>query len=55
MAKKKEGIPIDCKQCTFSDTEAVNHLLPCRNVDRNPKGFKVGDWPKECSHFDKRK
>lgn len=55
MAKKQDKQLVDCKQCTFSDTVAVNCLLPCRNLKRNPKGFKVGDWMRECEEFKKRK
>lgn len=51
MAKKQDKQLVDCKQCTFSDTEPVNCLLPCRNKERNPKGFKVGAWRKECKYF----
>lgn len=55
MAKQPEKNLVDCRQCIFSDPEPVNCLLPCRNTDRNPKGFKVGAWEKECKHFQKRK
>lgn len=55
MAKKADKQLVDCKECEFSDTVAVNVLLPCRNTERNPEGFKVGDWHRECSYFKKRK
>jgi hypothetical protein len=54
MAKKQDKQLVDCKTCIYSDTVAVNVLLPCRNKERNPDGFKVGDWLRECDYYKRR-
>jgi hypothetical protein len=46
---------VDCKMCKFGGKEVVNHLLDCFNKERNPKGYKVGCWLKECRFYQARK
>ena len=56
MAKKtKEPIMVDCQKCVSGGTEVVNHLLDCNNKERNPMGYKVGRWLKECKYYKERK
>lgn len=51
MAKTEKKPLVDCCQCVHSPGEIVNIMLDCNNKVRNPKGFKVGSWPKECQYF----
>lgn len=55
MAKKQQNNTelIDCKQCVFGG-EVFNHMIDCNNKERNPRGYKVGYWPRPCSHFKKK-
>lgn len=54
MAKQAQKDLVDCKQCESSDTEPINGMVPCRNKERNPKGFKVGAWAKRCDYYKER-
>lgn len=54
MAKKTDKVMVDCKKCRYSDTVPVNCMLPCRNKERNPNGFKVGDWERFCDYYNPR-
>ena len=52
MAKKTNDKElVDCRQCVSGGTEVVNHLMDCFDKERNPMGYKVGVWLKECKHF----
>lgn len=56
MAKKQQNgneEHVDCKQCAFGG-EVFNHMIDCNNKERNPRGYKVGYWPRPCSHFKKK-
>lgn len=57
MAKKQEteSVLVDCTLCESGSTEAVNFLVDCFNKERNPGGFKVGSWKKECRYYKRRK
>lgn len=55
MAKKEEKKPlVKCEECAFGGREVINFLLDCNNSDRNPNGYKVGRWERECKYFQKR-
>ena len=55
MAKQVEKKLVDCLKCQFGGTESINHLTDCTNKERNPNGYKVGCWLKECKQFKERK
>lgn len=57
MAKKQtdENVLVDCKLCAYGSDEVVNYLIACNNKVCNPKGYKMGDWKRECRYYQKRK
>ncbi|MBV5348878.1 hypothetical protein JZU61_04380 [bacterium] len=56
MAKKQEEkILIDCLKCEFCGGEVVNIMVDCSNKLRNPGGFKVGYWKRECRYFKQKR
>ena len=56
MAKKaEETILIDCRQCEHCGGEVVNIMVDCNNKERNPRGYKVGYWKRECRYFKSKK
>ena len=55
MAKKTNDKElVDCLKCFYGGVESINHLTDCHNKERNPMGYKVGCWLKECKHFKQR-
>lgn len=50
MAKKEEEQSVRCTDCIFSDV-VVNYMTDCSNKEANPKGFKMGTYPRRCKHF----
>lgn len=52
MAKNtKADELVECKSCVSSGPVSCNNLMDCTNKERNPKGYKVGDWPRKCKYF----
>lgn len=53
MAKKQVGkVLVECQKCVHGGGKSPDPLLmDCNNKERNPKGYKVGTWPKECNYF----
>lgn len=54
MAKQTDKILVECKHCIHGGAEVVNIMIDCFNHERNPKGFKIGAWERECSYFKQR-
>lgn len=56
MAKKsEEKILVDCLQCEHCGGEVVNIMVDCFNKERNPGGYKVGYWKRECRYFKQKR
>lgn len=45
---------VDCSKCEYGGERTENHLIDCFNDERNPKGYKVGVWLKECKYYAER-
>ena len=56
MAKKAdEKILVDCLQCEHCGGVVVNIMVDCNSKVRNPGGFKIGYWKRECGYFKRKR
>ena len=53
MKKKEEEPSVRCSSCIFSG-DVINYMTDCTNIEANPKGFKMGTYPRKCKHFKKK-
>lgn len=55
MAKKQVGrVLVECQKCAHGGDDVIDLLIDCHNKERNPYGYKVGSWPRECNHYKPR-
>jgi hypothetical protein len=50
MKKKAEEPIVRCSSCIFSG-DVINYMTDCINIEANPKGFKMGTYPRKCKYF----
>lgn len=51
MAKQQNKTLVECIHCLAGGDKGENGMIGCNNLDRNPKGFKIGAWPRDCDYF----
>jgi hypothetical protein len=47
-----DGVLVDCMNCKHSDGIIKNYMIGCRNAKVNPRGYKMGYWPRVCIGFE---